>query len=236
VEQDLESVVLLVLDWVEAEVKLRQQRQLFDIFELQHFLDSVQGQIQEAEGLDHLEALQFSDLIFRQVKGAQNSQQLQACDFLDLVICKVELLEHQGVQVFDLLNLVGAKGEHAQGSVFTDTFDKLDIVLVEVQVLQVLVPCHIFNPLYLVEGQVDPLKVGRGVEVEHLRQVVVRGVQLNQMLQSREVTKMCQVVSLDVDCLQESELLDTLDSGEVRLDDVELEVCVSRVVESLPEA
>ena len=47
--EDLALVVLFVLDWVKCEVNLREQFEIFNVLELKHFRDLVEGKIEEAE-------------------------------------------------------------------------------------------------------------------------------------------------------------------------------------------
>ena len=54
--EELATVVLLVLDWVEGEIKLGKQVQLLNIPQLKYFNDIIEGEIEEAKRADILKA------------------------------------------------------------------------------------------------------------------------------------------------------------------------------------
>ena len=49
VEQYLGPVVLLVLDWIVAEVKLCEETQLLDVLQLEHLLNAVERKVEEPQ-------------------------------------------------------------------------------------------------------------------------------------------------------------------------------------------
>ena len=63
VVKNLQPIVLLVLDWVEAHVKFGKLRQMLDELQLKHFLNAVKSQGQEPQCLNRLEPAQLDNLI-----------------------------------------------------------------------------------------------------------------------------------------------------------------------------
>lgn len=71
-EQNLQSVVLLVLNRVETEVNFGEQQQIADELELGDALDQVQWDVEEAQCGDLLEAGEVNHTIFWEIKFAES--------------------------------------------------------------------------------------------------------------------------------------------------------------------
>ena len=63
VVKHLAAVVLLVLNWVEREVELREEVELLDVLKLKNLHDVVEGKVQEAEGFDVMEPGEEADVV-----------------------------------------------------------------------------------------------------------------------------------------------------------------------------
>ena len=84
-EQHLDAVVFLVLDWIEAHVELGEQLEVLDVPELQYFLDFVQAQVEEPQVSDEFQSTQVSDLVSREIQRAQERCCIQSLNLLDVV-------------------------------------------------------------------------------------------------------------------------------------------------------
>lgn len=103
VVEHLEPIVLLVLNWAEAEVELRQQLQVLDVAQLENFLDLVEAQVEEAQFADVFEATQVPNVVSGEVQSAKEGKVSQSCDFGDLILRQVKLLKVNSLNILDLL-------------------------------------------------------------------------------------------------------------------------------------
>ena len=69
-EQNLYSVVLLILDRIETHIKLSEQFKSLNIPELQNLLDPVKRKVQESQRLCLFEPSQESNAVVREIKRA----------------------------------------------------------------------------------------------------------------------------------------------------------------------
>ena len=69
-EQNLYSVVLLILDRIETHIKLSEQFKSLNIPELQNLLDPVKRKVQESQRLCLFESSQESNAVVREIKRA----------------------------------------------------------------------------------------------------------------------------------------------------------------------
>ena len=69
-EQNLYSVVLLILDRIETHIKLSEQFKSLHIPELQNLLDLVERKVQESQRLCLFESSQESNAVVREIKRA----------------------------------------------------------------------------------------------------------------------------------------------------------------------
>ena len=69
-EQNLNSVVLLILDRIETHIKLSEQFKSLNIPELQNLLDPVERKVQESQRLCLFESSQESNAVVREIKRA----------------------------------------------------------------------------------------------------------------------------------------------------------------------
>lgn len=76
--QHLQSVVLLVLDRIEAEVEFCQLGQLFDELQLEDLADLVEREVQEAKRFNLLEPTELHDVVLRQIQSPQHFQLVEA--------------------------------------------------------------------------------------------------------------------------------------------------------------
>ena len=67
-EQDLLSIMFLVLDWIEAEVELCEEAEALDELQLQHLDDVVEGEVEEAKRFDVLKTSEVLDMVLREIK------------------------------------------------------------------------------------------------------------------------------------------------------------------------
>ena len=67
-EQNLYSVVLLILDRIETHIKLSEQFKSLNIPELQNLLDPVKRKVQESQRLCLFESSQESNAVVREIK------------------------------------------------------------------------------------------------------------------------------------------------------------------------
>lgn len=95
VVENLAAVVLFVLDWVEAEVELRQQIQSLNELQLEHLGHTVQCQVQETQGAYLLEANKVCDVILAEIKLFEAAQIAQTGDPADLILGQMQLLQVQ---------------------------------------------------------------------------------------------------------------------------------------------
>ena len=72
VEENLQSVKLLVHDRVEAELKLSQERELFNVSKLPNLVHQVEGQVQESKGFDKLKSLQLNNLVLAEIERGED--------------------------------------------------------------------------------------------------------------------------------------------------------------------
>jgi len=63
VEENLQSIKLLVHDRVEAKLELSQERKLLNVSKLPNLVHQVEGQVQESKGFDKLKSLQLHNLV-----------------------------------------------------------------------------------------------------------------------------------------------------------------------------
>jgi hypothetical protein len=63
VEQDLASIVLAVLNWIDAEIDLCEQWKVLDMSELIDFANVVHADVHKLQTLDHFESTESSNLI-----------------------------------------------------------------------------------------------------------------------------------------------------------------------------
>jgi len=145
VEEHLNAVVLLILNWVEAHVKFGQQFKVLNVSELKNFLDFVQGQIKEPKVLNEFKTTQVGNVVPGKVKGAQEGQVSKTRDLGELVLCQVKLLEVDLLNVFNLPDLVLVERQNAQVTVLLQIFDGHNAVLVQEELAQVGVLGHIIN-------------------------------------------------------------------------------------------
>lgn len=140
------------------------------------------------------------------------------------------------VEVFNLLNLVGPQRQQLQTLVRAEALDSSNFVFIQVELLEVGVQLAVFDLLDLVACVVGNLEVCRWVEVEERFQLIVACVQLDEVLDGRKWLKCGEVVVGDIDIDHVPELLNSTDGIESSVGDVELQIGVASVVESLTEA
>ena len=74
------------------------------------------------------------------------------------------------------------------------TFDLLDVIAIQYKSLQIWVSLCVLNLVNQVSSIVNELKVGRGLKIECPPDLVPCGLQLNQMLELREILQMNELV------------------------------------------
>ena len=89
--ENLAPVVLLVLDWIEAEVELCEEAEALDELQLQHLDDVVEGEVEEAKRFDVLKTSEVLNMVLREVQLFQEGQLAQAGHSSDLVVRQIEL-------------------------------------------------------------------------------------------------------------------------------------------------
>ena len=57
--------MLSLLDRVVAEVQFSQERQVLDVSQLQHLMNTVEGKVQKAERFDRLKAFKLFNFVLR---------------------------------------------------------------------------------------------------------------------------------------------------------------------------
>jgi len=81
VEQNLKSVVFLILNQVETHVELSEQTKIFHISELSDFWYFVKAKIQKSETIYVFKASKLNYLILAKVKSPKIRQLRQSCYF-----------------------------------------------------------------------------------------------------------------------------------------------------------
>ena len=91
--ENLQAVVLLILDGVEAEVHFGEQQQVANELQLRNLLNQIQRNVKEPKSWHLLEAWEMNNAVFRQIKFAEGFQFFKAWNALDLVLTQVEIFE-----------------------------------------------------------------------------------------------------------------------------------------------
>jgi len=78
--EHLEAVVLAILHWVAAHVKLGDQSEIFNECKLANLADVVQLNAKEPETLTVLKTLKLLNLVLGEIEGVQGRQFVEACD------------------------------------------------------------------------------------------------------------------------------------------------------------
>lgn len=108
--EDLTTVVLLVLDRVEREIKLSEEIQSLNVLQCRHLNYVVEGKVEEAERLNVFKVFELLDVILGKVKLLEAWQMVEVTNPLDLVLGQVELFKVQVVEILDHRNVVLAQG------------------------------------------------------------------------------------------------------------------------------
>ena len=145
--------------------------------------------------MDVFHALELLNLIFRQVKCSKNWKTFEALNLRNIVCAQVELFDPYISQVLYSCNLVTGERQLAEALVVLEAFNFCDVVIVQEQGLEVLLSMHILNSNNLIARVVDPLQVGRCLEIEHVPQIVVTGVKLKEVSDGAESAQGCKIIS-----------------------------------------
>ena len=186
--------MLFVLDRIKAEIELSQKVETLNILKLEHLYDVVQGEVQEAKALNVLQTSQMSDMILREVQLLQVQQLAEACDLTNLVLRQVQVFQVEPVEILNLRDLIHSEGERDQALVADETLNLADLVVIEAEKLHVGVEADVFNNFNLVVRVVDDFKVCWWSKVKHLSDSIVARVQLDHVLNVRQVLQAGQTV------------------------------------------
>ena len=170
------------MKWIDAEVNLGQNGQIFDEPELINFPDIVQAHVQEFEAFNRLQPSQSLNLIFREVQSPQNGKRVEALDLRQLVGANKKLLDPEIWQVLNPLNLIPVERQHSKIFVRFKALDRRDIVVIQIEVFEILVGLSFLDRHNLVARIVDPLQIGWRRKIKREFQLIVGGVQFDQVL------------------------------------------------------
>lgn len=173
VKEHLETVVLAILHWVAAHVKLGDQSEILNECKLAYLADVVQLNAKEPETLTVLKTLKLLNLVLGEVESVQSRQFVEACDLPKTVLLQVELLKKQPIKVLDGVDGVAVQRQDPEAAVGLEALDLLNVVLVKVEVLEVGIAVSVLYLVYRVAAVVDPLEVGGRLEVKRLPKLVV---------------------------------------------------------------
>ena len=98
-EQALQPVVLAILDWVNAEVHLCQQLDVFDVLQLVYLPNIVQAQIQELEALYAFKSTKAWDLILWKIQRSKNWKCFESFDLSEIIGTDEKLFDPESFQI-----------------------------------------------------------------------------------------------------------------------------------------
>jgi hypothetical protein len=109
--------------------------------------DVIQGNIQKPQGFNLFKSSEPLYFILREIQGVQSWQVVKPCNVLDVVSAQIKLLDPEAIQVLNRGDRVAVQTQKSEVSVEGEPVDRLNQVVVQVQMLQVDVQVAALDPV-----------------------------------------------------------------------------------------
>lgn len=109
--------------------------------------------------------------------------------------------------------MVAIEGEDSQILVGLKAVDNRNIIVIQVQIFEVLVSMGVLDTHDFIARVVDPFKISRRCEIKGEFELVVRRIKFDQVLDGAKWFEAGKIVTGDINILQVSVLLDSVDGS-----------------------